>query len=313
MPTTNTRYVDVDAEAGGDGTTNGLTGATCAYKSLSIWEAARDDVGDLVANDTVEQCICESSHANHTADTTLVVIDGWTTDATRYIEIKTSAAARHAGVYTTAKYRLTTATSTTLLQIGESYVRVEGLQLACTASGNYACWMYGNVGTCDIRLSSCVVETHAGSGFYDGGNGTKFSIWNCVFRDDAVGVYGIRFLNTGSSANRAYSCTLYGYDTGAINKYGTTTIKNCLFYDNAVDVSNGPATDTYCATSNDNTKGLSAAGTGNRFSQTFTFVGAPTNLALAATDAGAREYGTDTSGESAPLNFTTDIVGNTRS
>lgn len=37
--TINTRYVDPDAAAGGDGTTAALEGATCAYQSLFAWEA----------------------------------------------------------------------------------------------------------------------------------------------------------------------------------------------------------------------------------------------------------------------------------
>ena len=104
IPPTNIRYVDVDADAGGNGTTNALTGANCAYKSLSIWEAARQT--DLVTGDIIEQCICESNGGSHTADTTAAVIDGWTTDATRYIDIKTSAAGRHDGKWNTGKYRI---------------------------------------------------------------------------------------------------------------------------------------------------------------------------------------------------------------
>ena len=144
MPTTNTRYVDVDADAGGDGTTNGLSGGTCAYKSLSIWEAARDDVGDLVTNDSIEDVVCGSAHASHTADTGGVVIDGWTTDATRYINIRGAASDSHLGVYDATKYRLAM-TNSTALNLNEQYVRVNRLQLytvSATANGK-ACLVFG--------------------------------------------------------------------------------------------------------------------------------------------------------------------------
>jgi hypothetical protein len=86
-------------------------------------------------------------------------------------------------------------------------------------------------------------------------------------------------------------------------------LKNVLFSGCTADVASGPATDTYCATTNDNTKGLSAAGTGNRFSQTFTFAGA-SDYHLASTDAGARDYGVSDPGSGL---FADDIDGETRS
>jgi len=313
MATLRTVYVDPDV-SGGAG--NGTSWAN-AYSSLNAAEQAQDDTGDIVTSNEYVEFHCGHNGASQTtADTTAVNIDGWTTGASNYIALLTETADRHNGTYQTTKYRLTLSTTNPILIITEPYVRVDGLQFKNTANGGATagnCIQLGSVSTSDLRVSNSLLLTHNATAYYDGQNATKTSIWNCVFYDDATGVYGIRFYNAAGSANNVYSCTISGYDTGAIYKYGTTTVKNCLFYDNAVDVANGPATDTYCATSNDNTKGLSAAGTGNRFSQTFTFVAAPTNFALAAADAGAREYGTDTSGSSAPLNFTTDIVGTTRS
>lgn len=84
MATIVTRYVNPGAAAGGDGTTPALTGANCAYQSLNACITAR--VRNLVAADEIEQIYCDS---NGPADTTSVDITGWTTDATRYIIIRT--------------------------------------------------------------------------------------------------------------------------------------------------------------------------------------------------------------------------------
>src|SRR5687768_517134 len=96
-----TRYVDPNSTAGGDGTTTALAGANRAYVSMSAWEAARQ--ADLTLTET-EECICLTNGGLE--DATTVSIDGWTTDATHYIDIKTDAAYRHAGTFDATKYRL---------------------------------------------------------------------------------------------------------------------------------------------------------------------------------------------------------------
>jgi hypothetical protein len=127
-----TRYVNTASSAGGDGTTNGTAGATRAYASLAEWEAARQGV---LAD--IEECICEGT----AADTTAVTIDGWTTAAGFYPDVKAVAAAgRHPGAWSTSHYRLTASVETgAALFIREAYARLTGLQIENTnAGGNYA-------------------------------------------------------------------------------------------------------------------------------------------------------------------------------
>src|SRR3990170_1219772 len=69
------------------------------YTSLSAWEAGQQ--GNLVTADQIQVAECYSM-----LDTSICVINGWTTDATRYIEIKTPVSERHDGKWNTSKYRL---------------------------------------------------------------------------------------------------------------------------------------------------------------------------------------------------------------
>ncbi len=72
------------------------------YTSLSAWEAGENR--DLVALDEIAVAQIDGTWTN--PDTTAVTIDGWVTDATRYIKIYTTATARHDGKWNTGKYRL---------------------------------------------------------------------------------------------------------------------------------------------------------------------------------------------------------------
>ena len=69
------------------GCTGTLSTDTC-FGSLSAWEAAKQR--DLVAANEIE--VAKIDGAWTAADTTSVYINGWTTDATRYIKIYTTAA-----------------------------------------------------------------------------------------------------------------------------------------------------------------------------------------------------------------------------
>ena len=122
-----TRYVDVDAAVGGNGMTSDLTGASCAHRSLSIWEAAVQ--GTFTEK---QEVLCQSTHANHTADTTTCLIDGSITTTSFYHDIKAAPASRAGTVWSNTKYRLEPATSF-CIAIGDNYVEISGLQLTVTA------------------------------------------------------------------------------------------------------------------------------------------------------------------------------------
>src|SRR3990167_9466847 len=106
------------------------------YTSLSAWEAAKQ--GNLVTLDQIQQAECYNM-----SDTTAVIVDGWTTDATRYIEIYGVASdktASNTGIWSTGRYRLEVASAlnSAALKILEAYARVDSLQVSGDAtSTNY--------------------------------------------------------------------------------------------------------------------------------------------------------------------------------
>ena len=326
----NVRYVDVDADAGGDGTTNALTGANCAYKSLSIWEAARQ----AVLSD-VEECVCESSHANHTADTTAAVIDGWTTDATNYIYIHTSTAARHAGIWSTSKYRLSTedySISLDLLGFGnDGQIRIDGLQFSRgPANGGVPILRaYFKPAGNDIRISNCIFKDTSGGystlyGIYANGSSNTgqtatFRIWNNILYDfTGTTSHGIF---CGRGTQYVYNNTIVNCKTGITGggDSGTCIAKNNLLYSQGLSAAVA-AGGTFGAGTDYNATDLSSmnytvTGEGNthdRLSQTFTFTNsAGDDYTLTSSDAGAKDFGVDLSAD-ANLAFSDDVIGTAR-
>lgn len=325
MATTNVRYVDPDS-AGGDGTTPYLDQGTAAYITLNAWEAARDDVGDLVARNTIEECICDSNGALHTADGTAVNLLGWTTGVNNYIDIHTPAGSRHAGVYDTTKYRLEVAVEAggRVLNFTEDYTRVDGLQFYETADGNakdgLALTVTVTSGDNETRISNCIVRgpAAAGTGYhrsiYCSGNNANINVRNCILyggnTNDATGAI------VGSASVTGCTIKAYSITAKANGKYiffgggATMNLKNCY---GGGSVGTGHVdylvTGTTTCASSDTSADVDsiAVNTTN-----FTNVTEGTEDFRLPSGSGLIGVGTDTSGDSAPFNFTTDIRGRTR-
>jgi hypothetical protein len=145
-------------------------------------------------------------------------------------------------------------------------------------------------------------------------NTGNYYIWNCVFDGwsgsgaPAAGGAGLELL--GLCHQYIYNCTFVSCNNAIWNLNAHVVVgTNLLFSGNTTDCYEQETTlaDTYCATTNDNTKGLTSAGTGNRFSQSFTFT---SNYTLDPTDAGAKDYGASDPGAGL---FSDDITGTARS
>jgi len=223
-----TRYVNPGASAGGDGTTNALTSGdnTHAYASLSAWEAAQAQ--DLDAGNNIAECICET---DGTADTTLLTIDGWTTSATDYIDIKTSAGHRHAGLWNTAKYRLSVSGNfTPALDNLEGNVRITGLQIENTsANPSYIVRSDGGSGptTGDVYIVNCLLRDSITAGL-EIKDGTYF-VRNCAIYQNTGSGINIPFGNGGTTATIS-NCTVVASGTNALvtgSASNTTTLQNC--------------------------------------------------------------------------------------
>lgn len=309
-----TYYVNPDS-AGGDGTTNALSGATAAYTSLSAWEAARQ--ADLTGTG-VHEVVCETGG---TADTTTVNISGWTTTASDYIDIHTSAEHRHAGIWSDAKYRLAVADNNGFT-ISEDYVRISWLQVsssATTATNRSAITIssiisaanefrfYGNIikgtgATSTYKLNGilsndadaivkawnniiydCINGTTQSTGIYLA-SGTNCEVYNNTITDCGIGIWA------GSSNVKAVNNLVNNIATASLTYVGT--------FSTGTDYNSTDSTDAI------------GVGSNNRTSQTFTFANeAGDDFHLAAGDAGAKDFGTSDPGAGL---FSDDIDGVTR-
>ena len=186
MATLRQRYVDT-ASSGGDGTTTALSGTNAAYASL---QAALDaERGDLVSADVYLRIECAADTG--TADTTLVDqnIAGWTTDATRYVEIH-AAAGHEAGVeWDTSKYRLSrsgTGGSVFVAVLadmsgGIAYGRLHGLQIEAD---------WSNLNSATRTVGNLIWSVAAGT------SGSDVRIYNNHFR--WTGTKAFTFTNTSA-------------------------------------------------------------------------------------------------------------------
>lgn len=231
MPTTVTKTVK---SAGGD------------YTTLSGWEAGEQL--DLVSNDKILQAECYAL-----TDTTEFAINGWTTDATRYIRIYVANGEGHSGYYDSSKFLFHCDNAAGFgnygIEIFEDYVRLEGLQLQLTSSNGSGLIGVRNLAAAsEVRIQKCLFKgIITGSdgrecgfhGFDDTDGNAITKLINCVFWDFTIAAfphacYGI-FNKYGDV--RAYNCTFYGCGTG-FGVDGTTfkgTAVNCLSYCDATD------------------------------------------------------------------------------
>jgi hypothetical protein len=316
MATEVTKIVDPGEGAGHD------------YHSLSLWEAGEQK--DLVTADQIAIAKCRATGG--TADTTACTIDGWTTDSTRYIKIWTdpSESYRHSGKWDTGKYRLVLSDSNNrcILISGAGYVRVDGIQLSHTnaaysGGGGILIESFG-----DIKISNNIIKNISSTSNYAGtGIGItagaaidikNIYIWNNVIYD---------FKNSGSSQGYAFNSSLWGGSSGQIYIYNNTIVDNVIGISDNIGlnisknniVKGSGDTNAYvgtfaAGTDYNATDGTDTTGQGahSRISQTFTFVDeANDDFHLASNDVGARNYGTDLSGDSY-LPFSNDIDGQTR-
>lgn len=285
------------------------------YTTLNA--ALAGEAANLVTGTCILTIECYASAAPDTTAATTGT--GYTTNATYYINITTPAGQRHTGVWDTSKYYLaldTANTGASALQNRAHSCRITGLQLqrsdnTLNASTNAAIQTYLSTdsNTQDIRISSNIIKkgtgTYLGIGISSIDYYARPKIWNNI----VIGQTGTNYagIYSGDGAilpviyNNTFVSCLLGYKRAGS---GAAILKNNLFSGCTTD-SSGTITDTYNASSNDNTKGLSAAGAGNRFSQTFTFAGAG-DYHLASNDAGAIGYGVSDPGSGL---FSDDIDG----
>lgn len=281
------------------------------YASLNAWEAGEQTLyasGDIA--------IADCRRAGATKDTTAVTIAGWTSGVIPKIIV--NVAHRHEGKWADQRgdggYIYTIATTSAPIASSIVGTQVSYLQISTTRNSAGAHQGISTSIAGVFYVQSCIIRAYStggaqGKGITVAGIGEDARIYNTQFIDfNGTGI-GV---DNSFRISRIYNCTFINCGTSINHQGGTTTVKNCLFTGCAIDAAGSTGLSiTYSATSNDNTKGVPAA-TGNRHSQTFTFVDAAgLDFHLDATDAGAKGYGTDLSAD-AFIPFSDDIDGQTR-
>lgn len=220
MATEVTHIIDPDMGAGYD------------YDSLADWEAGEQ--GDLTGvrdEIAVAKCRCTGG----TADTTQVIIDGWTTSATQYIKIWTDPAEsyRHSGKYETGnKYRfVANGHSSGQVILQDNYIVFDGLQFVPTSDNDY--FVICPIANGGITIKNCVFHSTAASKttlqmlFIGTSHTTANSyIVNNIFDNAFIGIYS----RPGSSSARViiYNNTVYNCTTGIRSRGAYNVVKNNL-------------------------------------------------------------------------------------
>jgi hypothetical protein len=213
---------------------------------LTLANAEAGEQNDLVSLDLALDIEC---YAKTSADGP-VVVDGWTTDATRRIRIYTHPSGRHAGVWDDSKYRIVRSASGSgyALSVLEQYTVVDGLQVACTAADSYSPLILGS-GSDNSSALNCIVKGAANQ-HVTLGYGIHLYANNQVARNCIVygcRVAGCRFASIGTGAFEA--CTSIANNLGIARAAGTLTVTNCYAGNNAGGDYSGTMTKTACASS----------------------------------------------------------------
>lgn len=217
------------------------------YDSLSDWEADLGGTtsGNLPADNEIAVAKCRCTGG--TADGTAVSINGWATDATRYIKVWTDPAEsyRHNGTYQTGnKYRIELSSIGTVLEVLEDYVKIYGIQIYNSSTGtgdNHPSVLRADTSAGAV-IGFVIGRMNRNAGDYPHGivsGGANSVVFNCVVYDVGTSSYGAGFekWSTGSSGclwynNTAHNCH-YGFRVPDDGCSSTTqiTAKNCLAQD----------------------------------------------------------------------------------
>lgn len=193
------------------------------YTTLSAWEAGQQ--ADLPALDEIRVGSIDGDWSAG-PDTAAVTIDGWTTDATRYIEIRTTTAARHPGKWDATKYVLSQSGAVAPITISESYVKCIGIQFYCATgrpiNGQNAVMFFGD------KLICKTLSANLGSRFTSG------ELRNCAFIGSGSETSAAVLLNTAAVTLNVYNCTIYGAVIGFAETQGTMNLSNCLYQSGGV-------------------------------------------------------------------------------
>jgi hypothetical protein len=270
---------------------------------------------DLVSADLYASIEIDGTWSSE--DTALVTVPATIiTDATRYLRVYTTAAARFDphGPWDTGAYILHLAGSKCIYNNYTANLYLDGLQLQATGVNGTGDSPFINTGGVAV-LSNCIVrgdpaeDTYAQYGISSGG-GTVY-VYNTIIYDISTnGTALCRCISNATGAMHVYSTIGIGGNYGLRRTSGTVTAKNCYFGGSVAGDYNGTITKTTCASSD--TTGDTGLQSIPVSAATFVNVTPGSEDFHLASGSALIGVGTDTSGDAAPMNFTTDIDGDSR-
>jgi hypothetical protein len=286
---------------------------------------------DFVTNNIIGEI--EISEAWSADDTSAIDISGLTTDATHYLYVHAVGDARHSGKWTSTAHVCGRTAANNITITSVQYVLLEGLQVKlvddASAQGVRTAGTF-NAGANAIILKDCLLKGPGTS------NNAYFGIYNSIANCNTYlintsiwglgdgttnvrGIYG-RYANS----TYVYNCVVVGgrYCIGAGGDSCTVVVKNSYAGGSSVEdfyFSSGTFTKVNCASEDQSADDTSTGETQTNCiaaavplsTDTFTNVtGGSEDFHIKSTGA-LYHAGVDTSGEDDPLNFTTDIDGDT--
>lgn len=229
-----TRFVNPASAAGGDGTTSSTSGANRAYSSANEWEA--NEQTDLVADGDVHVVNCAGS----TADTTRVLISGWTTGASNFITVKGETQTQTPIDNSKYRIQMTGDGFDGLFQSNQNNTIVEDLQVDMTTGASQPrCYeMAGDdneVHRCKATMSEGATPTgYFLMGFFFAGNSggrvTSSLAWDFVGGDTNDAGFG-QINADATSYVELWNCTAQNCHRGYFLSTSDAEPKNCLDQD----------------------------------------------------------------------------------
>lgn len=299
----------VDSESNGGSPANaGGQQATISrwYITMQAWETARQ--GNLVTRDAIEKGeLYKDSTFSGSA-----LIDGSTTDATRYLWLTVPSSQRHNGTAGTGvKIDLGGGDAFGfVIRVSDPYTRIEGLEIANYTSNAQSSAGISVLDTTNVLIDGVLIhdwtrgaQPDFGIHIYDTGPGASGTVRNSIIYDGTdSGIYAY----TTATVN-VYNTTIYNVaNEGLHRSAGTVVARNTICMNNGTDFS-GTLTQSYNMSSD-----ATASGTGSLTSKTastqfVSLTGGSENFHLKI-GADARGAGTDLSGSG----VTADIDGDLR-
>jgi hypothetical protein len=270
---------------------------------------------DLVSADVYADVEIDGTWSS--ADTTRCTTTGITTDATRYLNIYTTAAARHDGKWDTGAYILFVYAETT--PIFGNYTNclyITGLQIKHQIDSPVNCiHLYGvSGGTSTAYIDKCILQCADNNAqgieslqYMDTVYITNTIVYKPSGTAQASNDEGI-IITAGTVY--IYNCVVFNFNDGIELDGGSATVTNCAVFGNGDDF-DGTMTISYCAS--DDGDGTNAVNISPGANEATDWANAFVDYAngdfhVRDTDSVLYSAGTDLSGT-----FTTDIDGQTRS